>query len=122
MQKMLNKYNRLPEKLLVLFFAVSLLPACADEKDGVLPAAKMEKVLLDINIAEGYSTMSADTAYPRGEKNADSLALYYKIIFDHHGITKDEFDKSMAWYKTHPDEMDTIVNRMMGAVEKWSAK
>jgi len=107
----------------VLLVAATLIFAsCKDGKDGVLSKEKMQAVLTDINIAEIYATMSEDSTHPRGEKNPDSLGLYYKIIFDHHGIKKEDFDKSLAWYKAHPDDMDTVVNRMMGVVEKWNTK
>ena len=108
--------------ILPAVFVFAALASCEDGKKDILPKEKMQAVLLDINVAEVYSTMSEDSTHPRGEKNPDSLALYYKTIFSHHGITRQEFDKSMAWYKTHPDEMDTIVNRMMGVVERWNAK
>lgn len=107
----------------VFLLAVAFVFAsCKDKKEDVLSKEKMQAVLTDINIAEIYATMSEDSTHPRGEKNPDSLGLYYKIIFDHHGIKKEDFDKSLAWYKTHPDDMDTVVNRMMGVVEKWNTQ
>lgn len=110
------------QSLLPTVFVFAMFASCEDGKKDILPKEKMQAVLLDINIAEVYSTMSDDSTHPKGEKNPDSLALFYKTIFSHHGITKQEFDRSMAWYKTHPAEMDTIVNRMMGVVERWNAQ
>ena len=57
-------------------FMVAAFASCEDSQKGILSKDKMQAVLLDINIAEVYSTMSEDSTHPRGEKNPDSLALY----------------------------------------------
>jgi len=79
----------------------------------------MQQILLDINIAEVYSTMVHDSLHTAGAKNEDSLAMYYNDIFAHHKVSRQEFEKSLAWYKAHPDDMDSMVNQMLPTVEKW---
>lgn len=79
---------------------------------------KMQQLLLDINIAEVYSSMTKDTLHKPGTKNADSLTAFYGDIFAHHHVTRDEFEQAMVWYKAHPDEMDSLVNAIMPAVER----
>jgi hypothetical protein len=116
------KLKLAPRYLLPALLLLLNTTACEESRKDVLSKEKMQAVLMDINVAEIYCTMTEDSTHPKGEKNPDSLGVYYKIIFDHHGITKAEFDKSLSWYKSHPDEMDTVVNRMMGVVEKWNTQ
>jgi len=86
--------------------------------EDILPQKAMEKILTDVSIAESYSMIAKDTLHRAGIKDMDSLAAYYKIIFDHHHITKDQFDKSLEWYKSHPDLLDTIYLNMGAQVTK----
>ncbi len=78
----------------------------------------MEQILLDINLAEAYSTMVRDSLHKLGNKNPDSLAKYYKDIFNHHNVTREQFEKSLYWYKAHPDDLDTLVNNILPVVTK----
>ncbi len=78
----------------------------------------MQKILLDVNLAESFSITVKDTLHRGGTKNLDSLAVYYKDIFAHHHITAEEFTSSLAWYKDHPDELDTLYNNIIPVVGK----
>jgi hypothetical protein len=89
--------------------------------DTHLPPNKMEKVMLDIHLAESYSLLIKDSLHKVGEKNADSLAVYYKAIFSRHGITPEQFNQSMSWYKNHPEDFDSVYNRMIATAVKWQA-
>jgi hemoglobin-like flavoprotein len=82
---------------------------------------KMQAILLDINMAESYSTMVKDTLRGTSTKNPDSLATFYKTIFKHYGITREEFDKSMAWYKARPNEMDSLFSGIIPIATKLQA-
>ena len=81
----------------------------------------MQKVLLDINLAEAYSQNIKDSLHRRGSKNIDSLAVFYKDIFEHYHITKEQFAQSMDWYKSHPEDLDTVYNKMIPVVLKWQS-
>jgi hypothetical protein len=96
-----------------------LLFSCKEKNEGEhLPPELMQKVLLDVNIAETYSTMVKDSLYKNGAKNLDSLASYYKQIFAHHHITQQQFNKSLDYYKAHIDEFDTLYNKMQPIIER----
>lgn len=84
-----------------------------------LPPEKMRALLLDINIAESYSTMVKDSTRKIGSKSTDSLAAYYKTIFEHHHITKGAFDTSLAWYKQHPAEFDSVLASAVKIAMRW---
>jgi len=109
--------------LLSAAIAFSLLMttvSCDDQgaREAPIPREKMQRLLLDINIAEVYSGMTKDTLHKNDTKNADSLTAFYADIFAHHHVTREEFEKAMVWYKAHPDEMDSLVNAIMPEVER----
>ena len=73
----------------------------------------MQKVLLDINLAESYSLMVKDSLHRGGSKNVDSLSVYYKEIFDHYKLTPDQFTENLNWYKNHPDDLDSMYSTII---------
>jgi len=78
----------------------------------------MEKVLLDVQLAEVYSTMaSKDSTQLQGLKNNDSLAVYYKEIFTHHHIDANQFMTSLDWYRAHPEELDSVYRAVLNRLE-----
>lgn len=87
----------------------------------LIPRDKMEKVLLDVNIAEVYSGTVKDTLRRPGTKNPDSLARYYKEIFKHYKITPEQFSNSLTWYKSHPEDLDSVYSNMIPAAARWQA-
>ena len=78
-----------------------------------LPPKVMEKLLMDINLAESYCVMVKDSMHRGGTKNLDSLAAYYKTIFAHYNITEAQFTQNLEWYKNHPADLDTIYNEQL---------
>ncbi len=98
----------------------AVLVGSCNKMGSHLPPKKMEQVLLDISIAESFSSFTKDRHFG-GPKNQDSLAHYYAAIFQHHHITEQEFKESMAWYKNHPDEMDTVYTDLAVKADKMLA-
>lgn len=105
----------------ILFLLSFVLSACGEKKVAVekaatdlIPAAKMEKILYDMQLADVYSlSVRGDTTEHFGQKNQDSLSRYYNEIFAHHGVKYDGFMKTMQWYKEHPAQLDTIYNNIL---------
>ena len=81
----------------------------------------MQKVMLDVNLAEAYSISVKDSLHKIGQKNVDSLSAYYQRIFDHYKITEQEFNTSLDWYKYHPAELDSIYAKMIPIVSNWQS-
>jgi uncharacterized membrane protein len=109
----------------VFFLAVFFFTSCKNKNGnsssttgGHLSQKEMEKVLLDVHLAEAYSAMLKDSADHKSSKNVDSLSHFYKEIFARHHITQEEFDKSMAYYKQHTDELDSVYNTMLPELTK----
>lgn len=76
----------------------------------------MQQVLMDVNLAEAFSTVVRDSAHKPGTKNNDSLAVYYASIFNHYKITSEQFQESLEWYKANPDKLDTIYTSLLAKV------
>jgi hypothetical protein len=103
----------------LLIGCVAVMAACTTNEPAHLPAEKMQAVLKDIQLAETYSTMVVrDSAHLNNEKNTDSLALYYKEIFQHHHVTQQEFESSLKYYEQHPDDLDSIYGRILTDMNK----
>lgn len=81
----------------------------------------MEKLLLDLNLAESYCVMVKDSMHHGGTKNLDSLAVYYKTIFAHYNITDEQFTENLEWYKNHPADLDSIYNAQLISLPKIQA-
>ena len=84
-----------------------------------LPPKVMQRILLDINTAEAYCISVKDSLHRGGTKNMDSLSAYYKTIFTHYKITEAQFNESMNWYKSHPDEIDSLYNNIIPIATNW---
>lgn len=92
-----------------------LLAACSNNSKDEAPIAmpKMEKILIDLHMAEVYSTMLDTGMNRRNEKNIDSLAVFYKDVLQHHNVSLEQFKEGMAWYKAHPGEIDSCYKHMI---------
>ncbi|HEY9178734.1 MAG TPA: DUF4296 domain-containing protein [Flavipsychrobacter sp.] len=95
-------------RFLLLTFIVCTLSSCVEKEQQALSSDKMTEVLTDIYLAEVYSSIVNDTTGVSAKKNMDSLAVYYKSVLVHHGITLDQFSNSLRWYSSHPEEMDSV--------------
>lgn len=95
-------------RALLLIFTVGILSSCAEKGQQPLSREKMTEVLTDIYLAEVYSSVVSDSTGMSANKNMDSLAVYYKVVLNHHGITLDKFSNSLRWYSNHPAELDSV--------------
>lgn len=80
----------------ILFFAM-LSASCVQRPDGVASDSKMASVLADMELAEAWMQNSASTS-----SDSQRLALEEYII-SRHGLTRQEFDSTLAWYARNPD-------------------
>jgi len=104
----------------------SLMFWCACKNNGNtgyhLPPKTMGKLLVDIHLAEAYSSLvKKDSANIWAQKNYDSLASYYKDILAHYNITQEQFGQSMDWYRTHPADLDSIYEKMLPEINRMDA-
>lgn len=98
--------------LVVLLVGISV-SSCNEQEFTPIPQEDMEKILLDIHLAEVYSTMVNDEKHKTINKNLDSLSAYYNMILSHHDLTYEELKNNMNWYSANPEELDTVYINMM---------
>jgi hypothetical protein len=99
-----------------------VMQSCKQEEAPPLGRAKMQQILFDIHLAEAYSmSLHADTTRRNIERNKDSLAVFYRSVFQHHHITQKEFEQSMRWYLGHPEDLDSVYTRMIPEMSKLEA-
>ena len=87
-----------------------------------LSRQQMESIIYDVTIAEAYSTKTPDNISFGGLKNMDTLAGYYKDVLDHYHISKEQFQTSLAWYKSQPNEIDSIYTHLSARADKMNAE
>ena len=101
-------------RLVSVFFLINLLPSCSDENkipSDVLDPAKMKKIMWDMFRADEYVTSfiwNNDSSVDRFEESEK----LYNEIFRIHNITKEKFEKSLSFYRTHPDLLKKIVDSL----------
>jgi hypothetical protein len=109
-------------KLIYSLFLLPLLLSCSDARQAPIPPARMQAVLGDIHIAESYSVfLKQDSLHKAKERNPDSLAVFYRSVFRHHGITPEQFNEGINWYRMHPEELDSIYTRMIPEITRLDA-
>jgi hypothetical protein len=97
--------------------------SCNQQKPAdIIPNDTMQKMLVDLYYAEAYSAMVNDSLHQFRTKNQDSLAHYYKEIQSHYNVSDTLFFKSVNWYKTHPEEMDSAYAKMIVHISEIETK
>lgn len=102
----------------ILFFIILAVYSCSTKKPHVIPERKMVPMLVDIHIADELGS----ERYSLGiEENLDSATLY-GWIFKKYGVTRGDFDTSMAYYIEHPDILNDIYNKVIGNLSKMETR
>ncbi|MFN8252257.1 MAG: DUF4296 domain-containing protein [Ferruginibacter sp.] len=102
--------------LLLMFAIACMIVSCSSNNDipkGILKKEKMQLVLWDVLRADVF-TFQFITKDSSKNPELEAVKLQ-KQIFAAHKITKEDFDKSYAFYKSHPEIMqpmlDSIINK-----------
>ncbi len=96
---------------------VCLVVACDQAPDGVIPESKMEKLLVDLELADAYIDSHND------EYSNDSSRLALKqSIFLKHGVTPEMYDTSLVWYARNMEVYikvyDNVIERLTSMRDK----
>jgi hypothetical protein len=97
----------------LILFAIILLLSCQN-KQAPLPIEKEKliKILVDVQLAEAL--IQDDR-----QEIKDSLApVYYKQIFEKHGVNRSLFDTAMSFLGYNPPLMDEIYTQVIKEIEK----
>ena len=112
------------EIFLILFSVLIGVTACKKGDKvprGVLPPAKMEKILLDMMRADEFLSGYVFSRDSLLNKKQESIRAYEKI-FRIHQVNKGEFEKSFSFYQRHPAMikimMDSLSNHLTRIAEE----
>ncbi|RZM26382.1 MAG: DUF4296 domain-containing protein [Pedobacter sp.] len=101
-------------RILPLLLLIISLASCQTDsipKDIIQPV-KMEKVLYDIHMVDGYiNTM------PKPDSAKQTSAALYKGVYKKHGIDSVLYTKSMDYYYEHPKLMSDMYERIKKKLE-----
>ncbi len=88
--------KRLASAYLFLF-----LIACSNSpsNDDVLSPEELAPIIEDIHLTD------AMLQNERVDKGSEKAMQYYQYIYEKHGITREQFDASMAYYSKYPSEL-----------------
>lgn len=106
--------------LFVLLYVIS----CGKKKkefvvpDGIIKKEEMVKVLADIHITEATINLRNVSS-----TNAASLnASLYKSVFVKHKISKEEFEKSYAFYSSNTELLNAVYDNVITELTKMQAE
>jgi len=94
--------------ILVLALLTLLGSSCIKRPAGVLSDKKMAPVIADLELAEAYMQTQ------RGSTNESERRATVDRIIESHGLTREQFDTTMAWYGRNNDsyfELCTLVEK-----------
>jgi tRNA U38,U39,U40 pseudouridine synthase TruA len=73
---------------------------------SVLDAEQMENILYDIHLADATMSVKHVSAYTEIRRS------HYDYIFEKHHITREKFEKSIAWYAHNPKKLEQIYDKV----------
>ena len=94
-------------------FSLFLILACSRKEKipaDILPPQKMQSLLWDMIGAGEYITTFV-AVQDSVDKELESLKLYEEVL-RMHNITRDQFKKSFAWYRSQPVLMKTMIDTL----------
>ena len=103
---------------ILLLLVTTLFASCEVEMpEDVIPQGKMEALLYDYHLAQSMSSEYTSADYK--EK------LFFAYLFSLHGITQEQFERSMEWYNRYPGHLQrmyaNLEKRLEAEVEKMNS-
>lgn len=103
-------------RIVFVFFLLGLM-ACGQAgkvPEGILQKEEMRDVLLDMTMADAYSSNNEDPRTPLPDSvHRYRQKLYYRQILDLHHLTREQFQKSYDWYESRPDRLKEVYDMML---------
>lgn len=91
-----------------LIFILFLISCGNDVPDDVLPPEKMQVVMTDMLLAEGFAEnfLVMDSS----KKREDWFAQEYSKVIAIHKISQEQFRNSLKYYKKHPELFKEVID------------
>lgn len=111
--------NRIVLFLLFIPQCGILLNSCGSGKgdaEGIPPLDEIRfvNVLTDVRLLEGTYTLK----YQRMDSAGDILDIYYKQIWEKHGIKQSDFEQSYVLYAKDAAKMESLEDSVLHRLEK----
>ena len=107
-------------RIVIVVFLLLFTIACgqADKvPDGVISKEEMRDVLIDMNLADVYSSENTEQGVPLPDSaRQGKVKIYYTQILQLHKLTPKQFRESYAFYESHPDRLKQIYEMMRDIV------
>lgn len=100
------------KKFILILVLPVLFFSCAKKNSipaDVLPPEKMEAIMWDMMRADQFLTDYVFSKDPQKDKDKESVVLYKKILSIHQ-VSKDEFQRSITYYKNHPKQLAVVLD------------
>ncbi|MDR3261713.1 MAG: DUF4296 domain-containing protein [Tannerella sp.] len=97
----------------MVFFIVTFLFACSRTPKGIIPEKKMQRVLMDMQLAEIMIGMD-----PSSYGTIANKKTLYQSVFDKHQLTEAEYDSSLIWYGKHLTQYMRVYNLALADVKR----
>ena len=95
--------------LVIAATAFLFASGCVKRPSKVLSDDEMASLVADLEIAEGY--VQTQTL---GDRDGDRLVEY---VIEKHGVSREEFDSTMAWYGRNVDVYYDIIPKVEQQLE-----
>ncbi len=110
--KKLEIHRNKDMRFTIIFFALIFLSACnSGTPEDVLPPEKMVSVLVDLHVVDAMLTNQSI------RKGTDEAEQYYEHIYHKHGITRQLFQNTTAYYAKHPGKLKEMYVSVIGELE-----
>jgi hypothetical protein len=102
--------------MLIVVLSVFLFSCRQGEKtvsipSDVLPKERMALVITDIHLAEAEASLKT---FP----DTSSEKLNFRKIFDKNNISKEQYDKSIAFYVDHPELLNEVYEQVLNELSR----
>ncbi len=97
--------------VLIVWLCLLSLVSCQEDRPHryVLEKEELVPIIVDFHLLYAIQSSSEFRELAREADTVDT----YSYIFDKHGISKAEFDSSIAWYSRHPKLLTEIYDQVV---------
>ncbi|MBN2482041.1 MAG: DUF4296 domain-containing protein [Bacteroidales bacterium] len=93
-----------------VFLMLTVLGCRNPKRKYIIPENKFVDVLVDIHLADAIALHNI----PQYSGFALDSANLYESVFSNHGVTRTQFDSTISYYSSRPEEFQQIYNKVTG--------
>lgn len=107
--------------ILSIGLSLILIAGCKQDKPPLGPE-QMSKLLLELHLAEAYAQQIPRETETISYKNEDSLLIFNAEILKRLRVSESDFRKSLNWYKSRPELLDSIYQTILSDIAILNSK